>query len=140
MNGRWVPVVAAVVGLLGGMAGAYVGGSVANNGQQQRFESEREAARQDIRQETFAKYLQVANGLLVKLQIKAQGAAPVTDQELKQGVLDAVAAEAAVDLLADSELQDVANELVTALAREDVETATTLREEFISLAKEEINQ
>jgi CHASE1-domain containing sensor protein len=43
MSERWVPLLAAVVGLLGGMGGAYVGGTVANEGQQDRFEDERKA-------------------------------------------------------------------------------------------------
>jgi hypothetical protein len=41
MGERGVTVLAAVLGLLGGMAGAAVGGYVANEGQQQRFEHER---------------------------------------------------------------------------------------------------
>jgi hypothetical protein len=42
MSERWLTVLAAVLGLLGGMAGAAVGGYVANQGQEQRFEHERE--------------------------------------------------------------------------------------------------
>ena len=37
MNERWIPVLAAVVGGLGGMGGALVGGSVANQGQEREY-------------------------------------------------------------------------------------------------------
>jgi hypothetical protein len=45
MSDRWVPIVAAVVGVIGGMGGAYIGGSVANEGQRQRFEEQQVAER-----------------------------------------------------------------------------------------------
>jgi hypothetical protein len=37
MNERWIPVLAAVVGVLGGMGGALVGGSVANQGLEREY-------------------------------------------------------------------------------------------------------
>jgi CHASE1-domain containing sensor protein len=53
MAEQWVPVVAAVLGLLGGMAGAAVGGYVANEGQEQRFEHERATQLRDLRTDTY---------------------------------------------------------------------------------------
>jgi hypothetical protein len=44
----WIPVLAAVVGLIGGVGGAYVGGEVANSGQKQQFENQRTAEVQDL--------------------------------------------------------------------------------------------
>ena len=49
MAERWFPVLAAVLGLLGGIGGAAVGGYVANKGQGQRFEEERAARIRDVR-------------------------------------------------------------------------------------------
>ena len=53
MSDRWIPVLAAVVGVIGGIGGAYIGGAVANEGQETRFERERAAALQDLRMDTY---------------------------------------------------------------------------------------
>ena len=37
MSERWIPIVAAILGVLGGTGGAFIGGHVANEGQAQRF-------------------------------------------------------------------------------------------------------
>jgi CHASE1-domain containing sensor protein len=60
MAEQWVPVVAAVLGLLGGMAGAAVGGYVANEGQEQRFEHERATQLRDLRTDTYVRFLRAA--------------------------------------------------------------------------------
>jgi hypothetical protein len=57
MSERWVPVLAAVVGLVGGMAGAYIGGTVANEGQQQRFEEEQKAETRNLRIDAYVDLL-----------------------------------------------------------------------------------
>jgi hypothetical protein len=57
MPDRWIPILAAAVGVVGGMGGALIGGYVANEGQQERFESERKAEVADARQDVYAKYL-----------------------------------------------------------------------------------
>jgi hypothetical protein len=64
MSDRWVPIVAAVVGVIGGMGGAYIGGSVANEGQRQRFEEQQAAERQELRRSTFAEYLKAVQGII----------------------------------------------------------------------------
>jgi hypothetical protein len=58
MADRWLPVLAAVLGLLGGIGGAAVGGYVANKGQEQRFEEERAARIRDVRLDTYVKFLE----------------------------------------------------------------------------------
>ncbi len=60
MADRWVPVLAAVLGLLGGMGGAAVGGYVANKGQEQRFQNEQSTRLRDLRTETYVKFLRAA--------------------------------------------------------------------------------
>ena len=60
---RWIPVLAAGVGLLGGMAGALVGGWVANEGQQQRFENEQAAETRNLRLNTYAEFLKACESV-----------------------------------------------------------------------------
>ena len=128
---------AAVVGVLGGLGGAFVGGSVANQGQEERFESEREAARHDLRQDAYANYLQAAYGLLLKLQLKADGVA-VNEAELFDRLDATVAAQATVSLLANPEFQDLTDDLTNALARDEQDTSIELLLKFIDLAKKDI--
>jgi hypothetical protein len=60
MAERWFPVLAAVLGLLGGIGGAAVGGYVANKGQEQRFKEERAARIRDVRIDAYVKFLRAA--------------------------------------------------------------------------------
>jgi len=48
---------AAVFGLLGGVGGAAVGGYVANQGQERRFEHERAMEIRDLRTDTYVKFV-----------------------------------------------------------------------------------
>lgn len=57
MSERWVPVLAGVLGLLGGVAGAAVGGYIANQGQERRFEHERATEIRDRRIDTYVKFV-----------------------------------------------------------------------------------
>jgi hypothetical protein len=65
MSERWIPILAAVVGVLGGMGGAFIGGYVANEGQQERFDSERKAQVADSRLETYGNYLGELNKWII---------------------------------------------------------------------------
>ena len=60
MSERWIPIMAAVVGLLGGIGGAAIGGSIANEGQDKRLKNERVAERNNLLLETYRRYLQTA--------------------------------------------------------------------------------
>jgi hypothetical protein len=57
MSERWVPLLAAAVGLLGGIGGAYVGGKVANERQQDRFENEQRVEARNIRMDAYVDFL-----------------------------------------------------------------------------------
>jgi hypothetical protein len=57
MNDRWLPVLAAILGVLGGVAGAAVGGYVANKGQEQRLEAERDSRMLDQRLDAYVRFL-----------------------------------------------------------------------------------
>ena len=63
MSERWIPVVAAIVGVLGGMGGAFIGGYVANKGEQQRFKEEQVAKTENFRRDTVVKFLAAAEKL-----------------------------------------------------------------------------
>lgn len=60
MNERWLPVLAAALGLFGGVAGAAVGGYVANEGQERRLEAQRAAQLRDLRIDTYGAFLRAA--------------------------------------------------------------------------------
>jgi hypothetical protein len=64
MSDRWLPILAAVVGVLGGMGGAFIGGYVANEGQQQRFKEEQASQLRDLRRNAFAEYLRAVQGVI----------------------------------------------------------------------------
>jgi len=57
---RWIPILAAIVGLVGGLGGAAIGGSIANAGQQQQFRNERIADLNNLLNETYSRYLRTA--------------------------------------------------------------------------------
>jgi hypothetical protein len=57
MDARWMPLLAAGLGVLGGIGGAFIGGNLANEGAERRFESERAAAIQDVRRDAYANFL-----------------------------------------------------------------------------------
>jgi len=60
MSERWIPIVAAIVGLAGGIAGAAIGGSIANEGQEKLFKNERVADLNNLLNETYSRYLRTA--------------------------------------------------------------------------------
>jgi hypothetical protein len=134
---RWIPVVAAVLGVLGGMGGALVGGSIANSGQEQRFENERRAARHDLRQDAYANYLQTAYGYLLQIQLKDSDVPP-SNEELAARLDATVGAEAAVALYANPKFQALSGELTNALAQEQVGKVQSLLKEFTNLAKADL--
>jgi hypothetical protein len=98
MAERWLPVLAAVLGLLGGIGGAAVGGYVANKGQEQRFEEQRAARIRDVRLDTYAKFLRAAE-----------------NEHFNAGASDEIVtrAEAEVDLVASSDALREATAMLT---------------------------
>jgi hypothetical protein len=134
---RWIPIFAAAVGVLGGMGGALVGGYISNQGQEQQFENQREAAKDDLRQDAYANFLQEGFSYLLQVQLKAAGL-PVTGEELKARSQALAGAEAAVALFGNTELAVLADQLLNDLVREQVDDATTHLKDFQDLAKEDI--
>jgi hypothetical protein len=119
------------------MGGALVGGYISNQGQEQHFENEREAARDDLRKDSYANYLQAGYGLLFQEQLKQAGE-KVTNDELAAGAQTLVGAQSAVALFGNPKFEDLTNELLNAFANEDVETAQDVLGKIRDLAKEDI--
>jgi hypothetical protein len=119
------------------MGGALVGGSIANSGQEQRFENERRAARHDLRQDAYANYLQTAYGYLLQIQLKDSDVPP-SNEELAARLDATVGAEAAVALYANPKFQALSGELTNALAQEQVGKVQSLLKEFTNLAKADL--
>jgi beta-mannanase len=132
MSDRWVPILAAVVGVLGAIGGAYAGGTVANQGQEKRFDRERAATFQDLQIATYSKYLETVDGIEAKVEVGRDGSADYVTLR---------AAESRVALLASPKLRQAAARLADALSRwtpnktgEYVRTRNT----YIELAQHEI--
>jgi hypothetical protein len=69
MDARWTPLLAAAVGFLGGVGGALIGGLLAIEAQEQQSESERAAAIENLRIDTYGDYLGSAEALVGKLSL-----------------------------------------------------------------------
>jgi riboflavin synthase alpha subunit len=124
---RWIPLVAAAVGLLGGMGGAFIGGWVANEGQQQRFEAEQVAQTRDLRIETYSEFLKACG------EVQLEGT--------RANIAKVNAAEARVSLVTSStEVREAASEFrKVALADNVPESAfTDARDRFVEAALPEI--
>src|SRR5918995_5917167 len=126
MGERWIPVMAAILGVAGGMGGAYIGGSVANEGQQQRFEHERAAEIRDLRLDTYV--------ILLRAAELEHADPPETDDRVVR------TAEAEVALVAPTvAIREAASRFAAyALDFTSEQEYTRLRAEFIDLAQAEI--
>ena len=128
MAERWFPVLAAVLGLLGGIGGAAVGGYVANKGQEQQFEEERAARIRDERLDTYVRFLRAAENERIH------------PGETSNDVINAASAEVA--LVARSAALRGAAERLTATLESAVtgteSQITEAREHFVDLAHSEI--
>jgi ATP/maltotriose-dependent transcriptional regulator MalT len=102
-GGWWIPVLAAVVGLVGGVGGAYVGGEVSNNGQEQQFENQRAAELQDLLIGAYASYLRANSRWALdpeSKQLRAEALAAETEVEFEAADSDVdVAAQGLFDVV-----------------------------------------
>lgn len=123
MPEHWVPVVAALLGILGGMGGAAVGGYIANRGEQQRLEHERAAEIRDLRLDTYVMLLRAA---------ELEHAQPVeTDDRVVRTAEAEVALVAPTGAIREAASKFAAN----ALYGTSEQDYTRLRDEFIDLAQ-----
>jgi hypothetical protein len=136
-----MPLLAAAIGVLGGVGGAYIGGVVANQGQEQQSESERAAAIQDLRIEVYGSYLATAQQLVGKAQINR----PAEVDKLFPSLL---ASEARVVLITDSdEIEEAAAKVEEAVIADPRKTDQEMREgyataanNFLAVARDEIEK
>ena len=119
---RWIPLVAALLGLAGGMGGAYIGGEVANQGQQQRLRDERASQVEDLRRNTYVTYLmELENHFFL-------GGTPEKER----------AAQAAVLLVSSAAIRRAATAAGHAADGSNVGRYTKARDAFIGLAQREL--
>jgi hypothetical protein len=105
-----MPLLAAGLGVLGGIAGAFIGGYLANEGAESRFESERAGAEQDLRRDTYGTYLGTAQELWAEY-LADDGSDAAEDAIAAAGVRLFVA-QARVRLVAENdEVEDAAKRL-----------------------------
>ena len=62
MSERWIALLAAIIGVVGGVGRAAIGGSIANEGQRERSQTERDAEIQDLLVDTYSSYMRTAGG------------------------------------------------------------------------------
>jgi hypothetical protein len=131
VSDRWMPILAAIVGLVGGLGGAAIGGSIANEGQEQQFRNQRIADLNNLLNETYSRYLRTsatayldrtAGGISRKELIRIQG-------ELEGGAAQVVM------LVNDPAVEDAAERLERAVVDGvDFKTYRTARDGFIKAA------
>jgi hypothetical protein len=132
---------AALVGLIGGLGGAAIGGAIANEGQEQRAMDQREAQLQDLAIETYSSYVRIAGTAYIRL------AGDVSTSEAQKagliGVVEGGQAEVAF-LTADPEVVTTADRLEQLLAGladgqpVDDQAYRAVRDEFIQAAENSI--
>jgi hypothetical protein len=98
-GGWWIPIVAAALGLVGGVAGAYIGGEVSKDAQAQQFMNQRNAELQDLLIGKYGSYLRASS----------KWALEPGSEELRS---EALAAETEVEFLAaDPDVDAAAQDL-----------------------------
>jgi hypothetical protein len=108
---RWIPILSAIVGLVGGIGGAAIGGQIANEGQAQLRQDERTAELNNLLIDTYSRYLRTA----ASAQIAHTGG-ELSQAEANRigGELEAGAAE--VSLVTNSDqVEDAADRLEEAV-------------------------
>jgi len=126
---------AAVLGLIGGIGGAYIGGKVANEGQQEQFKNQRIAQIQDLLIADYGKYLRAAEIVAADTRLSTKARSGV-----KRGAdyLEFSAAEAEVHLIASPELW-VAAKRVRASFDESESLYRAARDAFIQRAQQDVD-
>jgi hypothetical protein len=121
-----MPLLAAGLGVLGGITGAFIGGFLANKGAEGRFKSERAAAVQDLRRDAYGTYVGTAQEVWATFQVNADK----LDEAEKADESDAAAQDAAA--AAEAEINAAGVRLFVAQARvrlvaenDEIEVAAT---------------
>jgi hypothetical protein len=92
-----MPILAAGLGVLGGIGGAFIGGYLANEGQESRFERERADAKQVLLRETYGTYIGTAQ------EVWATALSEGSPEEINAVAVRLFVAGARVDLVAEND-------------------------------------
>ncbi len=106
------------------MGGAFVGGQVANEGQQQDFENERLVRTQELRRETYVTFIQ---------ELESHFFLGGTPEKART-------AQAAVLLVSSAAIRQAAAKATDAANTDDLARYTRARDEFIDLAQPELER
>jgi len=139
-DSRWLPILAAALGVLGGIGGAFIGGSLANAGAEKRLEKERAAQVQDIRIDVYGTYLGTADELATAWLEGDQ-------EEIADGIKKLFVAEAKVSVIAEDQdafetaAQQI-NQILTneGLTQEGLPQYQLAYKAFLDFARDEIEQ
>ena len=134
MDDRWVPLFAAAVGVIGGVGGAAIGGALANEGQEKQSQSERAAAIQDLRIDTYGEYLGSAEKTFGGLQLN------VSEDERNKAILQLVAIRARVVLVAEEPevMRQRAEAITEAVENVDLDAYNNAAQEYLAAARADI--
>jgi len=139
-DSRWLPILAAALGVLGGIGGAFIGGSLANAGAEKRLEKERAAQVQDIRIDVYGTYLGTADELATAWLEGDQ-------EEIADGIKKLFVVEAKVAVIAEDQdafetaAQQI-NQILTneGLTQEGLPQYQLAYKAFLDFARDEIEQ
>jgi len=146
MDSRWMPLLAAALGVLGGVGGAVVGGSIANEGQNRRFEKERRAEVQDLRLDEYSTFIGAAQEV-VGASKSESGTPESRIREIQAAAVRLIVAQARVALVRENaEVEEAADAVVRALteggnySNEEQQIADYGRaaDSFLAAARDEI--
>jgi hypothetical protein len=133
---QWLPALAAALGLLGGIGGAYIGGKVANEGQQKQFENQRIAQLQDLLISNYGDYLRASERFAADADLPDD----VRSQVKKASdLVEFSAAEAQVHLVASDDLWEMAKGVRRSF-EENRAAYREARNTFIEQAQKDINE
>lgn len=127
-----MPLLAAAVGVLGGVGGAYIGGVVANEGQEQQSKSERAGAIQDSRIEEYGNFIATAEEIRAEI-LAGENPNPAGIRLFK--------AQAVVALITENvEVEEAATAVVKELTggRGSYADYVKARDQFRDVARDEI--
>ena len=133
MTERWIPIVAAVVGLMGGLGGAAIGGSIANEGQEERFRNERLAELNNLLIDTYSRYLRTTANAAAVQQL---GGTPRAEEVKVAG--DVLSGEAEVRFVTSEDNVEAAAARLRDAALEDADTYEDARDRFIEAAEQSL--
>jgi hypothetical protein len=144
VSDRWIPVLAATVGIIGGLGGALIGGCVANQGQQEQFENERQAALVDMRREVYATYIQALEAFVQLASSREEEGFLKTAEQRRELIeeegVEALTAQAAAELVAGDDVRKAVQDIDEAFRAgiEDEHEWEELRNAFIDRANNEL--